>query len=217
MRKIPKSLKSYQLESYKRCFAVSTYIFIYLHVSTYLYISSHISHHGFRIRSESELQFFWFLLLESDRESEIPKKIGTAIPFLDWFQSDSDALVLEHQIRLISNSETIMKFHTGAMAAGGVRQPAVIQGGNLPWHDCVLNIHWFMISKGDGAIDDRVTYELWCILWIMLCRFQIVPDYWLLCTFGQPQSPAVAGFFLVTDCSTVLLMTLTWRFWSGCW
>ena len=52
------------------------------------------------------------------------------------------------------------KLHTGAMAAGGVRQPAVIQGGNLPWHDCVLNIHWFMISKGDGAIDDRVTYEL---------------------------------------------------------
>ena len=44
------------------------------------------------------------------------------------------------------------------MAAGGGQQPAVIQGGNLPWHDCVLNVHWFMISKGDGAIDDRVTY-----------------------------------------------------------
>ena len=38
-----------------------------------------------------------------------PTKIGTAIPILDRFQSDSDALVLEHQIRLISNSETIMK------------------------------------------------------------------------------------------------------------
>ena len=37
-----------------------------------------------------------------------PRKIGTAIPILDRFQSDSDALVLEHQIRLISNSETIM-------------------------------------------------------------------------------------------------------------
>ena len=38
-----------------------------------------------------------------------PRKIGTAIPILDRFQSDSDALVLEHQIRLISNSETIMR------------------------------------------------------------------------------------------------------------
>ena len=41
-----------------------------------------------------------------------PRKIGTAIPILDRFQSDSDALVLEHQIRLISNSETIMVLHT---------------------------------------------------------------------------------------------------------
>ena len=39
-----------------------------------------------------------------------PRKIGTAIPILDRFQSDSDALVLEHQIRLISNSETIMVY-----------------------------------------------------------------------------------------------------------
>ena len=36
------------------------------------------------------------------------RKIGTAIPILDRFQSDYDALVLEHQIRLISNSETIV-------------------------------------------------------------------------------------------------------------
>ena len=37
-----------------------------------------------------------------------PRKIGTAIPILDRFQSDSDALVLEHQIRLVSDSETMM-------------------------------------------------------------------------------------------------------------
>ena len=35
-------------------------------------------------------------------------KIGTAIPILDRFRSDSDALVLEHQIRLVSDSETMM-------------------------------------------------------------------------------------------------------------
>ena len=35
-------------------------------------------------------------------------KIGTAIPILDRFRSDSDALVLEHRIRLISDSETMM-------------------------------------------------------------------------------------------------------------
>ena len=39
---------------------------------------------------------------------KFPSKIGNAIPILGRFQSDSDALVLEHQIRLSSDSETIM-------------------------------------------------------------------------------------------------------------
>ena len=38
-----------------------------------LRFSIHV-HHGFRIRSESELQLFQFLRSESDRESEMPKK-----------------------------------------------------------------------------------------------------------------------------------------------
>ena len=42
------------------------------------------------------------------------------------------------------------------MAAGGVQPPAVIQGGNLRSHDCVLNIDWFMISKGGRGISFSV-------------------------------------------------------------
>ena len=65
-------------------------------------------HHGFRIRSESELQFSDSYVQNPTENQKCPRKIGTAIPILDRFRSDSDALVLEHQIRLISNSETIM-------------------------------------------------------------------------------------------------------------
>lgn len=46
-------------------------------------------------------------------------KIGTAMPILDRFRSDSDALVLEHQIRLVSDSETMMlSFHIFVTSIG---------------------------------------------------------------------------------------------------
>ena len=90
MPNILKSLKSYQLESYKRCFAVEYML----------------------VKESGQNQNCNFPILTVRVGRRIRKtqaKIETAIPILDRFRSDSDALVLEHQIRLVSDSETMIQ------------------------------------------------------------------------------------------------------------